>query len=248
MKTAWNMISFLAVVNLLALVLFTAWLWQSGRLDRRRIDAVRDMLSQTIQAEAEAQQAAAETARQAEAERMDESLQSNPPLPSAQQINQLSAINAREQLTLQRLEDEKNMLVEQLRLQSQKMNQERAEFEAQRAAWEQATKADRERQADGQFQKTVTLYETLPAKQAKAMLVELVDRNQTAQAIAYLDAMDSRAAAKILRELKTDVENQLATELLEQLRTFGLTAKDAKESGDADNAERTLSAAGQSGP
>jgi hypothetical protein len=232
------------VVNLLALALFTAWLWQSGRLNRQRIDSVRDMLAHTIAEDVAEMEAAAAESKRDHAEAAENARRANPPLPSAAQVNEISVMNTREYLTLRRLEDEKNMLVEQLRLQSQRMQEELAAFESQRAQWEQATRADRDRQADEQFQKTVKLYESLPAKQSKAMLVELVDRNATPQAIAYLDAMDPRAAAKILRELKTDTENKLATELLENLRTFGLTAEDAKEAGNADHAQpNSLSAA-----
>ena len=38
----------------------------------------------------------------------------------------------------------------------------------------------------------------------------------------YLDAMNQRAAGKVLAEFKTDQENKLATELLERIRTLGL--------------------------
>jgi len=36
MRTVWNIISFLAVVHLLAVALFIGWLWQSQRLSAER--------------------------------------------------------------------------------------------------------------------------------------------------------------------------------------------------------------------
>ena len=48
MRTLWNAISFLAVVNMLALVLVIGWLGYSDRLDRSRIEAVRDLFMPTI--------------------------------------------------------------------------------------------------------------------------------------------------------------------------------------------------------
>jgi hypothetical protein len=248
MKTLWNITSFLAMVNLLALVMFGGWLWQSGRLDRERVHAIRDMLSPSDENAALEEARGVVSEEGAAVEGGEETRRATPALPSGMQVNQLSAMNTREVLTLRRLEDEKNMLVEQLRLQSQKMREEREAFDAVRAAWEQATKADRDRKSDEQFKKTIDLYQSVPAKQAKSMLVELVDRGQTRQAIAYLDAMDTRTAAKILRELKTDTENELATELLEQLRTFGVAAGVTKESGNADNADELLSNNGGTGP
>ena len=41
MKTAWNIVSFLAVVHLLALLMFAGWLWQTDRLDGGRITAIQ---------------------------------------------------------------------------------------------------------------------------------------------------------------------------------------------------------------
>ncbi len=50
MRTLWNAFSFLAVVNLLALILVIAWLGYSDRLDRDRLEAMRDLLSPPISA------------------------------------------------------------------------------------------------------------------------------------------------------------------------------------------------------
>ena len=38
MKTLWNIVSFMAVVHLLALLMFVGWLWRTERLDRGRVD------------------------------------------------------------------------------------------------------------------------------------------------------------------------------------------------------------------
>ena len=43
MKTIWNIVSFLAVVNLLCLGLAAAWLGWTGRLDETRLTEVQDI-------------------------------------------------------------------------------------------------------------------------------------------------------------------------------------------------------------
>ena len=48
MKTIWSIVSFLAVVNLLALTTFAVWLWHSDRLDGERVQQVRELFSMTI--------------------------------------------------------------------------------------------------------------------------------------------------------------------------------------------------------
>ena len=72
-------------------------------------------------------------------------------------------------------------------------------------------------------------------KQGKRMLVELVNLNQMDQAVAYLHAMNARAASKILKEFKTDPEIALATKLLERLRTFGKEGDAARMTASASN-------------
>ena len=51
-----------------------------------------------------------------------------------------------------------------------------------------------------------------------------------------LNAMKSNVAANILREFESDPDVELATDLLENLRTFGLKAALKEGSADAGNA------------
>ena len=48
MRTLWNAIAFLAVVNLLALAFAGGWLYRTGRLDRDRIEAVREIFRRPV--------------------------------------------------------------------------------------------------------------------------------------------------------------------------------------------------------
>ena len=117
---------------------------------------------------------------------------------------------------------------------NQKIASEREEFEEERRRWEEATGADRERKTNEQFTQTVIQYESLPAKQGKQVLIELINSGNREQAVAYLDAMKPRATSKILKEFKSPEEIILAAELLEELRIFGLGTVDSQESSNAD--------------
>ena len=59
MRTLWNVISFLAVVHLLALLIVVGWLWQSGRITKERVQQTRELFALT---ESEAQVVAAKRA------------------------------------------------------------------------------------------------------------------------------------------------------------------------------------------
>jgi hypothetical protein len=231
MKRLWNIISFIAVVNLLSLVLFAAWLAQSGRLNADRVNAVRDLLSPTIAAEeaaAAAEQAEAAREELAAAER---ARKENPPLPSTAQVRQASLTRDQTEAALARVGEETARLRGQLDARAAELDRREQAFRTARAAWLGSIEAERQRRTDEQFLQTVRQYESAPAKIAKAWMMELVDDGGEEQVVAYLDAMNARAASKILREFKTAEEAALATELLEKLRTFGLEAVLAEDSG-----------------
>ena len=64
MRTIWNVLSFMAVVNMLALAGLGIWLWQSGRLSAERARSVKELFVLNL-TDAEAAAAAAEAAEQA---------------------------------------------------------------------------------------------------------------------------------------------------------------------------------------
>jgi hypothetical protein len=223
MKTLWNIVSFLAVVHLLALVIFVGWLWQTKRLSAERMHQLKDVFAMT---EPEAHAAAAKLASEAQAEvqkAADKEQQENPPLDTPTQIAYFSLIKQQEDQSLRRLESEKKALMEQLAASTVLVDSSKQELQQQRTEWDNAIKAERQRKVDEQFLQTVKQYEQLSPKQAKKMLMDLLTDNRSDQAVAYLDAMNPRATSKILKEFKTDSEITLATELLEKLRTFGMS-------------------------
>jgi len=241
MRTLWNVISFLAVVHLLALLMVVAWLWQSGHITKDRVQQTRELFALTEpEAQAVAAKRAADEQAQAEQRVLDER-QANPPADSASQITQISMVRVQEQQTRQRLQDEKAALLEQLAAATLKVNENQSSLAAERVGWETAVQADRTRKTDEQFLQTVRQYEQVPPKQGKRMLMELVSQKEIDQAVAYLDSMNVRAAAKIIKEFKTDSEIALATDLLERLRSFGVNAPEASATARQDSADASRS-------
>lgn len=233
MKALWSAVSFFAVVNLLVIVFFVGWLWRTDRLNMDRVQKVRELFAPSIAEEARlAEEAAAEAKRDAPPEIVPARLS------SAERLDAMTALHDQERQVSQRLREEGQMLSRQFELLTRQTQAEREAFEAERQSWEDATRAERERKADEQFAQTVQQYESIPARQGKEMLVELIGQGRREQAVAYLDAMKPRAASKILREFKSPQEVVLATELLEELRTFGLGTVDAEPASD-DTADDT---------
>jgi hypothetical protein len=221
MKSMWNVVSFLAVVNLLALTIVGIWLWKSHRLDGARLADIRELLAVPVHA---AQGEHTQSLREIEQQRLLEAEQmrkDRPPTDSASQIQRTILIATQEDQARRRLADERRTLLDELALATANVDEERAQFEREREAWDNAVRGDRTQKSDEQFMQAVRQYEQAPPKQGKRMIMELVMMGQVEQAVAYLDAMNARAAGKILKEFKTDEEIKLATELLEKLRTFG---------------------------
>jgi hypothetical protein len=235
MRALWNFVSFLAVVNLLALLIVLAWMWQSGRMTRERLHDIRDVLSMP---ERQASAAAARTVSEAESQRLrevEERRRAHPPSDSATQVQQIAFVQQQRDQAARRLDDERRMLAAQLQQATARMEANIAAFEQRRSSFHSSQQNDRQRKIDEQFLQAVKQLEQLPAKQAKGVLEQLLADKNVDQAVAYLDAMSPRAAAKVLREFKSGPDLVLATELLERLRTFGVDARDdhspASESG-----------------
>ncbi len=236
MKTIWNILSFLAVVHLLALTMFVAWLWHSDRLDGERVQQVRRMFSMTIP---EAQVAARRGQVQAEAEvalQREQAIGDDPPFSSAATIELSSQISRHTDQEIRRLEDARKTNLAQLAEAQRASDEREAESKARVEAWEKTAAAEKKRQEDEQFAKAVKLLQSQQPKQAKTMIVELVATGKMDQAVAYINAMDDRKRGKLLGAFKSPAEQKLATELLEQLRTFG---QPADRSDDASNADAT---------
>lgn len=229
MKSLWSVVSFLAVVHLLALLGFLGWMYGSDRLSLERVRTVRELFAMTMTDE-KMQKEEQERETTVNPERDSSMFQ----MSSTRQIELLTDVQRQELLATQRMKDESEMHARQFSLLNQKIASEREEFEKERRRWEEATGADRERKTNEQFTQTVIQYESLPAKQGKQVLIELINSGNREQAVAYLDAMKPRATSKILKEFKSPEEIILAAELLEELRIFGLGTVDSQESSNAD--------------
>ena len=222
MKKLWDLVSFLAVVNLLALLAVTGWLWTSGRLDVERLRDVRDLLAMTLEEEAalDAESGAAED--QTAGDGADLARRNNPPLSSTDQVRVFNAIYTQNRQAKSRLADEAKLLRDAQDRRSAELDEREEAIVARETAWKDGNAGVIQTRADVQFGKTVALYNQFAGKHAKQLLIELVDQGQIDQAVTYLNAMEPRAVAKTLKEMKSDAENILAADLLERLRTLGI--------------------------
>ncbi|MFO0828876.1 MAG: hypothetical protein U0572_12110 [Phycisphaerales bacterium] len=206
MKTLWNLVSVIAVVNLLAVAGLVLWLVGSGRVDRDRFVAVKELLA-APRAEPLVKTVATKPA--------DESRDIT---PTEARISAQDRAERQLALNLRRLHDEREQLAKSLSDGEKDLASRVKSFETERKTWEDATSQMRKDATGEQFRKAVKMLESVTAKQAKDWLLDLCSAGATDQAVAYLDAMSPYKAANVMKTFKTDTENKLATDLLERLR------------------------------
>lgn len=223
MKAAWNVITLIALANLIAIIGFVWWLHFSGRLDMGRVEAVREILSGTIAEEKAEEAAGAAEAEQAAIAAAEAELLSGPPVSATETLAIRLASSEIDLQRLQRLRREVNDLSETLSRERRLFDRGRSEFDAEREAFEAMRARIAEVEGDAQFRKAVEVLDSVKAGESKAILEELYGTDPV-QVVTYLDAMDSRARAGVIKEFNKDGQTDMAAGLLEALRLHGLEA------------------------
>ncbi|MBX3352042.1 MAG: hypothetical protein KF684_03850 [Phycisphaeraceae bacterium] len=219
MRSVWLIVTTFALAHFLALVGVVAWLGATDRLSAERVHALRDLFAPTI-----AQEAATRAEREAEearlrAEAEQESFMRGAPAPAENTIARGQSAESAHEQALSRLDREAQDLrrtfareLAQIEQSRERLARERADFEALRARLA-------ELEGSEQFEKAVRLYQSLKPRQARDLLMTLINSGQIEQAVSYLNAMELRTASRIIAEFE---DPALAASLLERVRTRGL--------------------------
>jgi hypothetical protein len=208
-------------LNFVALAGAVGWLFQSGKLDREKLHAIRELVMDTAAEEAPATQPATAPASQPVLQ-LDNLLAEQVGKPATEQIQFLqSAFDARLAM-LERRQRELVNLQEQVELAKQQLSKDREALEADRAALQARVEQEAIRESDRGFQDALALYTSMPAKQVKNVFMTLDDET----VVQFLQAMQPRTAAKIIKEFKTSDELERIRVILEQLRLAEASARE----------------------
>lgn len=219
----------LVTANMLALVMFFAWLGASDRLSTGRVERIREMLAETTAEErARLDREAADAALEAEeAERR--AREGTMPMTAEDRLRLEREATELMRQEMQRMQRETQDLRRTLLDQQQRLFREREAFTTEREAFESLREEIVAREGDEQFQRALQIYETSKPAEAAERLLALVDTGDAAQVVAYLNAMRPRSATKIVSEMQRRRAPELAADLLEDLRTYGLTAEASED-------------------
>lgn len=224
MKKLLSVIVFTLALNFLAAAGGIGYLFQSGKLDKAKIAEVKKLIFS-------APPPAAATRPSVPA-----SSTAGPHLDLSNLMANRTGLSAIEQVDfLRRTFDAQMMQLDQRQRElldlKKQVDLANAKLAADRAALDKREKdlADREQEAqklqnDDGFQTSLALYMAMPSKQVKNIFMTLSE--STVQA--YLQAMDTRTAGKIIKEFKSSDETAFIQRVLERIRQAQVSTTDGK--------------------
>lgn len=222
MKTIWTILALLAVFNILAVVGLVGWLNATDRLSRDRVLAVSRVFSTTVEQEkAEKAKQEAEEKLKAE-ERAREERLALPPVSAAEKVAEQQFRDAQKSQTLLRQQQELETLraslikrIDDLDLRERKLALERKSFDEQRA------KIQAE-EASAQFKVAMATLEGQRPKDAKQVLMAMLQEKQHDQVISFLNKMEEGKRVKVMAEFVKE-DAALAADLLQRLQARSIT-------------------------
>lgn len=233
MKRVWTVISILALANLLAFGGLVAWLQTSGRLNKDRMQRLRELFAPTIAAEkAQLDEA---LAKQAETAKLSEEAAKSlrPPINAADRLELSAQGEEVRRQQLASLQTQVELLRASLARDSMEVARARDQLTSDQEAFEAMRKRVLDQEGSAQFKKTLTTLQDLKPDQAKKALNEMIALTPASTGagstiasgmdlvVSYLNSMDSRSRVKVVNEFIQD-DPKLAADLLERLRTRGI--------------------------
>ena len=213
MKKFANVLAWTLALNFLAIAGGVASLWRSGKLDKDKVHAIRELVfpppaPPTTQPTAESIAATQPTFK------LDELIAQTAGMPADDQLRFIRKTFDAQLAQLDRTQRGLIDLQRTVQLAQDKLAKDRAEFDLQKKSLEDKEKQAELLAADKGFQDTLAIYTTMQPKQVKAIFLTMDD----ATVMRYLQAMEPRAVSKITKEFKTPDETARISKVLERMR------------------------------
>jgi len=225
-KRVWDILVLTLAMNFLLVIGAVAWLYQSGRLDRPRMHAIKEVVFPPPAAATPAVEPETATDPTTQpALKLEALLAKQSNLTAGEQVEFIQRTFDAHMTQLDRRARELADLKSQVDFASQKLESDRAALEADRKKLEEERQQAQKLATDQGFQDTLGLYNSMPAKQVKQVFMTLPDET----VMHYLDAMTPRKAGKIIEEFKSPDELDRIQRVLEKLRRGEPTTQEAKE-------------------
>lgn len=212
LKNIYQVLLLTLAINFLAVAAGVGWLWKEGRLDKARIEQIKQVLYPPEVAPPEPVDPP--DAESPPAAKLDELLAKASGRPAAEQVEFLQRSFDAQTAQLDRRHRELLDLQRQVELARKQLEDDRAALAAGEQKLQERAQLQVQLANDKGFQDSLTLYQSMPARQAKSVFMALDDET----VVRYLQAMPPRTASKILKEFKTPEETARVQRVLERMR------------------------------
>ncbi len=213
MKRIINVLVLTGALNFLLVLAGGALVVQSSHMDREKFAAVKKLLFGTSQPTTMTA-ATQPVAVPGPADHLQQLLATASGRPAGEQVDFLRQTFDAEMAELDRRQRELEDQQHQIELARAQTQVDRAKVEAAQKQLDDAQEQQTKQLADKGFQDTLELYNAMPAKNVKAIFSTLGDD----AVMQYLQAMEPRTAAKIIKEFKSTDETARIQKVLERIR------------------------------
>lgn len=222
MKKLLTAVLFVLGINFLAVAGGVGYLFQTGKLDKEKALAMKEIVFPTPTSQpASTQPDDPDPTTQASA-RLDELLARRSGMTVGEQVDFLRQTFDAQAVQLDRRRRELDDLQRQIELAKLQVGEDRAKVDADRAKLTAEQTAAARLESDQGFQDALAMYQAMPPKQVKQIFMSLPD--DTVER--YLQAMGPSGSKKILKEFKTTEEVARVQSILERMRQAEASVKE----------------------
>lgn len=212
MKKLFNVIVLLLAINFLAVAGGAAWLVKTQHVDRDKIKQIKNVLFPAPATQPTTQPVA--DGANPPTLNLDQLVAKESGKSAAQQVEDIQHTFDAQMAELDRREREIKDLKQQTDIAQAQVAKDRAELQADQAVLQKQKDEANKLASDQGFQDALARYIAMDPKQVKQIFMTLDDQT----VMNYLEAMEPRPAAKIIKEFKTDDEIARIQKVLERMR------------------------------
>ena len=201
-------------MNFLVLAGGVGWLYKTGKLDREKVMAIKEILFPPPPPSEEDKPEEDETATTQPVLKLEELLARHSGRTAGEQVEFIQRAFDAQMVQLDRRQRELIALQDQIDAAKAKLAADRALLDEDRKKLTAEQQMAETLANDQGFQDSLELYKAMPPKQVKTIFMTLAED----QVVRYLQAMEPRGASRIIKEFKAPEELERIQRVLETMR------------------------------
>jgi hypothetical protein len=207
-------------INFLAAAGGIGYLFQSGKLDRAKVSTIKELMFAPPPVNSATTQPSTQPTTKP-VNSLEELLAKASGRTAGEQVEFIQRSFDAQMALLDRRQRELTDLQRQVDLAKQQMERDRVALEKGRTELTTQQELAKKLETDKGFQDSLQLYNTMPGKQVKTIFMAMDDATMRQ----YLQSMQPRVAARIIKEFKSPDELTRIQKVMEAMRTSEQTAK-----------------------